>query len=299
MAHAPMDSSTPGSPASARADGVKDALQLRAHALARQARERLDGLRLALEKDDLAESLDLRQAALEAITTLGGLTGADRPLEAAAIARTDLDALQAFRRAAGRDLERLDAAREALCRASWRSSTDEAREAAVRSQTASILALLLLLTALLAAWQGWQRQRTSAANEAVNAAKAATAREGVKLISLGAWLAVKNTGKPLAELAPDMRDECAAFDLKKALPNHPCSEAWARNRMALFRAAIPAPGASIDPPAEIFFDPWGAPYVLAVPKEGPASIVSAGPDGLLHTPDDVAALIPYWDERGR
>jgi hypothetical protein len=299
MAHAPMDSSTPGSSASAEADGVKDALQFRAHGLVLQARGNLDDLRAALEADELVRALGLRQDLLIGLDALAVLTGAQFPLESPGVRRTDLEALQAFRRAAGRDLERLDAARTALCRSSWRSPADETREAAARVLAARVLAGVLLLSALLAAWWGWQRYGLAASRAAVDAARTATAREGVKLISLGAWLAAKNTGKPLAELAADMTGECAAFDLRKAPPSHPCSQAWARNRMAFFRGSIPAPGAPMDPPAEIFFDPWDAPYVLVLPKDGPARIVSAGPDGLLGTPDDVAALIPYWGEPGR
>lgn len=289
----------PDTSASPSRDQDKDALQYRTGGLARDARGNLDALRAALEADELARALGLRQELLTGLDALAVLTGARFPLESPGMRRTDLEALQAFRRAAGRDLERLEAAREALCRAAWRSETDAAREAAVRSAGKRILAGLLVLSVLLTGWWGWQRHRLADSNAAIDTAKTAAAREGVNLISLAAWLATKNTGKPLVELAPDMHGECAAFDLKKVLPNHPCSEAWARNRMALFRAAIPAPGAPIDPPAEIFFDPWGAPYVLVVPEDGPARILSAGPDGLLHTPDDVAALIPYWDERGR
>ena len=82
-------------------------------------------------------------------------------------------------------------------------------------------------------------------------------------------------------------------------PDSSCRQAWAQNSQAIFQAAVPEPGRSINAPSEIQRDPWGNPYVVLVEAgNAPPRIVSAGPDAILATPDDVSADVPYWPEPG-
>lgn len=206
----------------------------------------------------------------------------------------DQESLQRFRRAALSDLERLERELEKRLTRSWRSNADENRQRAVRRACLRWGAGLGLAAVLLAVWWGWQRSRQEAALVQVTHARTKVAAQAVKLISLAGWLAQKTQGKPLSAIAQDMSGACSGIDVQKTFPNHPCREAWATNRHAVFRAVIPKPGKPVDAPSEVFPDPWGAPYVLLIPEAGPPRVVSAGPDGFIGTPDDVSADIPYW-----
>ena len=224
-----------------------------------------------------------------------GLRTAPAPLRAAGhVAWTDLETLQAFRRAAVADLERLESDYARRCAGPWRSGADERREQAVRRYCLRWGAALGVAAALMAGWWGWQWSRQETARKQVNLARSQTAAQAVRLVSLAGRLAQKAQGKTLGDIAPDMSEACAGIDVQKIYPNHPCREAWAASSHALFRASIPAPGKPVDAPSEIFSDPWGAPYVLLIPASGPGRIVCAGPDGRVGTPDDVAADIPSW-----
>jgi len=277
--------------------------------LAALTRAGLEDLRLRLERwaaapsgasahggsdADAAEAVLARDALMAGLARLGLLLGFDKRLSSAGGAWTDRESLQNFRRAAESDLERLQAAYARLCAGEWRTGTDRARDQAVRASAGRWAWVLGLCALVLAAWWGWQRYRQSAELAALDAARTARAVQAVRLISLAAWQATQTQGKSLPALVQDMSADCSSMDVRTILPNHPCRQAWEKNAQALFTAAIPAPGKPINAPSEIFFDPWGAPYLLILPDQGPPSIVSAGPDGRLGTADDVSAEIPFW-----
>jgi len=294
------------------------------------ARRGLEAMRVCLEPasaDGALEALTRRGPVLEAIVALaamlrakydsasdcitkchhtsflGRITGLrPRPatLRAPGLAAwTDQDSLQRFRRAALSDLERLERELASRQECDWRSNADVNRQRAVRRVSLRWGASLALAAMLLAVWWGWQRARQEASQILMNRAKTEVAAQAVKLISLAGWLAQKTQGKPLSAMAQDMSASCAGINLRETPPDSPCREAWAANRQALFRGVIPEPGKPVDAPSEIFFDPWGAPYVLLIPESGPprpAQVVSAGPDGFLGTPDDVSTDIPAWNQ---
>lgn len=297
-----------------------------AQSLILDARSGLDAMREALEPasaDGALEALEPRRATLAAITGLDDLLRGDdkssvecitncrpgsllgrirrfgaRPasLRAPGLADwTDQDSLQRFRRAALGDLERLERELEKRQTSGWRSNADENRQRAVRRASLRWGACLGVAAVLLAAWWGWQRSREERALVQVNRARCETAAQAVKLVSLAGWLAQKTQAKPLSALAQDMSEACAGIDVQKTDADHPCRAAWAANRQALFRGVIPEPGKPVDAPSEIVSDPWGAPYVLLIPQSGPPRpprVVSAGPDGVIGTPDDLSADIP-------
>lgn len=287
------------------------------------ARRGLDAMREALEPASGAGALDAlepRGVVLEAISRLDALLRADdeptvdcntnrqqtsllariarfrtrpaRPRAPGLTAWTDQESLQRFRRAALNDLERLERELEKRQTREWHSVADENRLRAVRRACLRWGACLGLAAVLLAVWWGWQRTREDTALVQVNRARTEVAAQAAKLVSLAGWLAQKTQDKPLSAITRDMSGACAGINVQKTLPNHPCREAWAANRNALFGAIIPEPGKPVDAPSEIFSDPWGAPYVLLIPESGPARLVSAGPDGFIGTPDDVSADIP-------
>ena len=273
-----------------------------AEVLINQLRLNLADMRSFLETGRLGDATGQRDALLPLLGQLGQLLGAKGTHGAPAHCATDPEALQAFRRAAAADLEKMENQYRSVCSGAWRSAADETRQAAVRGASRKWALWLGLVSVLLAVWWGWQWSRQEAARSAIDAAKTVTAAQAVKLISMTAWLAQRTHGKPLSAFAKDMAAECAGIDVRQTLPNHPCREAWVFNRHSIFMAAIPAPGLPIDAPSEIFFDPWGAPYMVLAPETGSPRVVSAGPDGHLGTPDDVAVAIPYWrlgEEAGR
>ncbi|MBI4804978.1 MAG: hypothetical protein HY795_07060 [Desulfovibrio sp.] len=259
-----------------------------------QLRLCLADMRSCLEAGHTADAIIQRNVVLPLLEQLGKLLSQEGPLEAVSHSGTDPETLQAFRRAAGVDLEKMESRYRSVCSGEWRSVADEKREAAVRREGRNWALWLGITSLLLAAWWGWQWSRQEAARAEIDAAKSVTASQAVKLVSITAWLAQKTQGKPLAAFARDMTPDCSGIDVRQTLPNHPCREAWVFNRHSIFKAAIPAPGQPIDAPSEIFFDPWGAPYLLLIPPAGLPRIVSAGPDGRLGTPDDVGVDIPYW-----
>jgi len=277
-----------------QADIDLEARKEAAESLIIQLRPCLADMRSHLEAGHPADALVQRDIALLLLVQLGKQLAGERLLEAASHGGTDPEALQSFRRAAGADLEKLENRYRSVCSGEWRSAADEKREAAVRRAGRNWALWLSLISILLAAWWGWQWLRQEAALAEINAAKSLTALQAVKLVSMTAWLAQRNHNKPLTAFARDMTAECSGMDVRQTLPNHPCREAWVSNRHSIFKAAIPAPGQPIDAPSEIFFDPWGAPYLLLIPATGLPKIVSAGPDGRLGTPDDVGVDIPYW-----
>lgn len=290
------------------------------------ARRGLDAMRETLEPssaDEALESLEARGAILAAITGLEALLRSDYESQSGCITNchtdflparlrsfrarpaslrapgladwTDQETLQRFRRAALGDLEHLERELERRQTRDWRSSADENRQRAVRRDCLRWGLGLGLAAVLLAVWWGWQRSREETALVQVNRARTETAAQAVKLVSLAGWLAQKAQGKPLSAIAEDMSDTCAGMDLQKAATAQPCREAWAANRQALFRSVVPESGKPVDAPSEVFSDPWGAPYVLLIPGTDPPRpprVVSAGPDGVMGTPDDVSADIP-------
>lgn len=301
-----------------------------AQSLILDARRGLDAMRESLEPASGAGALDAlepRGVVLDAITRLDALLRADdepnlncntyrqqtflpgriarsrlRPaaLRAPGLAAwTDQESLQRFRRAALGDLERLERELEKRQTREWRSGADANRHRAVRRACLRWGACLGLAAVLLVGWWGWQRTREETALVQVNRARTKVAAQAVKLISLAGWLAQKTQGQPLSAMAQDMSGNCAGIDIQKTFPNHPCREAWAANRNALFRSTIPEPAKPVATPSQIFSDPWGAPYVLLIPETGtphPPRVVSAGPDGFIGTPDDVSEDIPVWSQ---
>lgn len=245
------------------------------------------------EGDGLLAAAILRERVGVDLKELAWLTGYGAHLESPALTGHDLEALQAFRRAAHRDREALERGFSALVAADWRSASDVERSKA-RRRLAQRWGICLLAAAVgLAGVFGWQQKRQAALLTKMNSAKAQTARQALILLSQAAWQAMRFQNLPLAAIAPDMTANCAGLDVRATLPNHPCREAWATGRQAIFRASIPAPGKGIDAPSEIFFDPWGGPYVVESAANPPA-VRSAGPDGRLDTSDDVVAPVPYW-----
>lgn len=298
--------------------------------LIQDARRRLEAMRVCLEPasaDGALEALTQRGAVLQAIVSLGtmlrgdyestpkcitnskqsfflgrftGLRSRPAALRAPELAAwTDQESLQRFRRAALSDLERLERELASRQECDWRSNADENRQRAVRRASLRWGASLALAAMLLAVWWGWQRSRQEASLIMMNRAKTEVAAQAVKLISLAGWLAQKTQGKPLSAMVQDMSASCAGIDLRETAPDSSCRQAWAANRQALFRGAIPEPGKPVDAPSEVFFDPWGAPYVLLIPESGqprPSQVVSAGPDGFIGTRDDVSVDIPAWGQ---
>jgi type II secretory pathway pseudopilin PulG len=277
-----------------QADIDMEARKQAAESLLIQLRLCLADMRSLLEAGHPAEAIVQRDIARLLFVQLGKLLNKEGLLETASHGGTDAEALQAFRRAAGLDLEKLESRYRFLCSREWRSVADEKRDATVRRTAWSWALWLSLASVLLAVWWGWQWSRQEAARAEINTAKSVTASQAVKLVSMTAWLAQKTQNKPLSAFARDMTAECSGIDVRQTLPNHPCREAWVYNRHSIFKASIPSPGQPIDAPSEIFFDPWGAPYLLLIPATGLSKIVSAGPDGRLGTPDDVGVDIPYW-----
>jgi type II secretory pathway pseudopilin PulG len=280
-------------------------------------RGRLEVMRALLEDGRALEALESRDALLPELHRLAGLLGepagvgpptanvcgaetpgcvpwANRPLRSAGLLEADPEGLQAFRRAALHDLEELEGGYARLCAAHWRSGADEARSRAVCTVRKRSGWALGLAAALLACWWGWQGTVAERARTELDRAKSETAAEGVRLIGMAAWVAMKTQGKPLSEIAKDMSGECSDVDVRNTLPNHPCREVWSANSQALFLSAVPRPGAPVDAPSEVFSDPWGNPYILLIPKDGPPRVVSAGPDGRLGTADDVGVDVPDW-----
>ena len=277
-----------------RADIASETRKQAAESLITQLRLSLTDMRSYLEVGLAPEAAAQRGILLPLLIQLGELLGSEAPLSASSHGGTNPEALQAFRRSAAADLEKMESRYRSTCSGTWRSAADETREAAVRRASRNWALWLSLVLALLAVWWGWQWSRQEAARVEIDTAKSVTASQAVKLISMTTWLALKTQGKPLSAFAKDMAAECAGIDVRQTLPNHPCREAWVFNRHSVFKAAIPAPGLPIDAPSEIFFDPWGAPYIMLIPETGSSRIVSAGPDGRLGTPDDVGVDIPYW-----
>jgi hypothetical protein len=277
-----------------RADIDAQSRKQAAESLIVQLRLCLTDMRSFLEAGHITDAISQRNVVLPLLEQLGKLLTEEGPLEAASHRETDPESLQAFRRAAGIDLEKLESRYRSTCSGVWRSAADETREAAVRGATRSWALWLSLVSVLLAVWWGWQWSRQETARVEIDRAKSVTASQAVKLISMTAWLAQKTQGKSLSALAKDMAAECSGIDLRQTLPNHPCREAWVYNRHRIFTAAIPSPGQPIDAPSEIFYDPWGGPYVVLIPEVGSPRVVSAGPDGRLGTPDDVGVDVPYW-----
>ncbi len=317
-------------------DAQKDLRQYRGECLKASLEAALTALRNALEDDGedgpsqasstghatVAEALCARvQADLE---ELARLTGHGAPLESlapaalleelplagcpkttrragnactAALTGPGLEALQAFRRAALRDRETLEGQLTGLAATQWRSASDAKRCLESRRLALRLGAWLLGAAVALAGIWGWQHQRQATLTAQVNKVKAETARQALLLLSQAAWQATRVQNKPLAALAPDMSADCAVLNVQATLPNHPCRIAWATVRQAIFHAAIPAPSAVWNAPSEIFFDPWGGPYVVES-AANPPTVRSAGPDGRLGTADDILVPVPYWAAPG-
>jgi len=296
-------------------DAQKDSRQFRGQRLLASLRERLSAMRLALEEEDLpaaagddGHGADMgsgglpgavaRQAGIRRdLAELAQLTEYAPGLESAARSGLDRDALQAFRRAAMRDTEALERRFAALAATTWRSASDAERAKACRTSALRWGIWLLAAAIALAGWTGWQRQRQAALRAGLDAVKAESARQALMLISQAAWQAMHAGKRPLAAIAPDMTADCAGIDVRATLPNHPCRQAWDRDRQAIFQACIPSPGLPWNAPSEIFFDPWNSPYVLESAAT-PPTVRSAGPDGRLGTADDIAAPVPYWGPGG-
>jgi hypothetical protein len=300
-----------------QSDIAKESGKRLAESLLGRVRQGLESMRVHLEEGRALEALEARDTLLPELLRLADLLeepaewwspsapshgpesagpgiGARRPLRSPGLTDADPDGLQAFRRAAGQDLEGLEVGYSRLCSTAWRSGADETRARVVGGGRRRAAWTLGLAAALLAGWWSWQWSVEVRAQSELDRAKSETAAEAARLISMAAWMAEKTQGKPLSEIATDMSGECTGINVLHTLPNHPCREAWATNSQALFRAAIPKPGAPVDAPSEVFFDPWGGPYILLIPKEGPPRIVSAGPDGILGSADNVGVDIPYW-----
>ncbi|MFP5221445.1 MAG: hypothetical protein ACLGSA_04085 [Acidobacteriota bacterium] len=315
-------------PALTPADLALERRKLAAQSFIADARRGLEAMREALEPATGSGSLEAispRNAVLDAILGLDALLRGDdespsnrtterkhglwagrftgsrtRPTvlrSPALTAWTDLESLQRFRRAAIRDLDRLERELAKRQARQWHSGADENRQRAMRRECLRWGACLGLAVVLLAGWWGWQRSRQEATLIRLNSARVETAAQAVRLISMAGGLAQKTRGRPLADIVPDMSGPCAGIDVQKTMPDHPCRAAWAMASHAIFRAAVPPPGRPLDAPSEVFSDPWGAPYVLLIPESGPPRpphVVSAGPDGFIGTGDDVSADIPAW-----
>lgn len=280
-------------------DLEKDSRKQRAESLFSHLGLGLDAMRQDLETDRVLEAGQARDRLRPELDELAGLLGRSAAVTACLHMGSGADSLQSFRRAALADLETLRQAYREMCETAWRSRADAEREAAVRKSLLRWGAALGACAVLLAGWWGCQAWRQRVSRAQIDRAKNATAAQAVKLIGMTAWLAQKTQGKPLHALAKDMASDCGGIDVQRTLPNHPCREAWATHRQALFMGAVPAPGKPVDAPSEIFFDPWGAPYILLLPENGTARVVSAGPDGRLGTADDIGADIPYWGMKTR
>jgi type II secretory pathway pseudopilin PulG len=266
----------------------------------RQAEELLGGLSLGLEAlrgslerwsaQDAASSVTERDALAQDLHRLA--TMLEWEISPAGVqAWTDRESLQGFRRHALADLEGLRGRYAKLCAGPWRTAADEARERVVRTTARRWALPLCLCATLLAAWWGWQGWRQQAAEAEMDLARRDRAAQAVALIASTARRAQAAQGKLLTDMAQDMSQDCSGIDTRTILPNHPCRQAWDKNAQALFRASIPAPGAPVDAPSQVFTDPWGSPYVLLIPVQGKAKVVSPGPDGRVGTPDDVSADI--------
>ncbi len=279
-------------------DLEKEKLKKRALEIFARASALLEDMRLFLEQGRPLDASECRDRLMPMLVELFALLDPDQALAAPRHAGTDQQSLQDFRRAALDDMESLRKRFSILCSGAWRSGADVSQAAAVRTASLRLTVWCVLALAALAGWWGWQQHRQATAKALLDKAKSETAAQGVKLISMAAWLAVKNQGRPLGELVKDMSGDCSGIDVDQTLPNHPCRQAWTEYRQTIFHASIPAPGAPVDCPSELFFDPWGGPYVLVVPVQGRAKVLSAGPDGLVGTPDDVTSDIPSWGNGG-
>lgn len=255
-------------------------------------------LRLELEREDLRAALVTARSLVTDLARLGCLVTTKSPPSMPAIpplpGSPDALALQAFRRGASRAFERFARRLDQLEAGPWRSRAVLATDRAVVRQRLRH-GLVLGLAALVAGiWFWTQQARIHAQKTLVDQAKAQTALNALKFLSMTAWRAQNASGQPLSALVRDMSADCAGIDVNASLPNSPCREDWAHNREVLFTRFIPPPGETRHAPAEIYYDPWGGPYlVLASPGVVPR-IVSAGPTGRLGDPGNLGVDVPYW-----
>ncbi|GFK94616.1 hypothetical protein NNJEOMEG_02463 [Fundidesulfovibrio magnetotacticus] len=273
----------------------QDARTLRAHLLARRLEEHLETMRQALEEARPLDALTLRPQALSAARLLREAVEDPSTLgmdSCEGASWSDEASLQEQRRAGLRDLERLRARLARLERGPWRTGADRERRALVAATLRRFAATALILALALGLWWALQSWRITERTRALEAARLVTAREALDLTALNAWQARRLRGAPLKSFLPDMSGLCAGLDLRAATPDHPCRKAWAEGRETLFGAATPPGGRPIAAPSEVEADPWGAPYVLLLPGDGPDRVASAGPDGLLGSADDLIREIP-------
>ncbi|GAB6038083.1 hypothetical protein JCM15519_26420 [Fundidesulfovibrio butyratiphilus] len=257
-----------------------------------------DRLRLELEREDLQTAQGTARALAADLARLDELVSGDVPPPAPTLPplpeSPDALAMQAFRRKACAAFEHFSRRLDALKSGPWRSRVDtDIRRAVSRQRFRHGLALAGV--ALIAGLWFWSQQSRIHAQELqVNQAKAQTAMNTLKFLSLAAWQAQNTSGKTLNELVRDMNVDCAGIDINASLPNSPCREDWVFNREALFTRFIPPPGETKHAPGEIYFDPWGGPYLVLIQPGRLPRIACAGPSGRLGDPGNLSVDVPYW-----
>lgn len=123
-----------------------------------------------------------------------------------------------------------------------------------------------------------------------------TASDNVAHLAKILQIAQIKTHAPLPDITQNSCSECPCREignLQEIAEKNPCRVNWRNALIGMWRAAsgqepFNSKGRLLLED-RVLQDPWGAPYCL---DENARTIRSAGPDGLLHTKDDIAVTIP-------
>jgi len=139
----------------------------------------------------------------------------------------------------------------------------------------------------------------------VQVKKMESAHRDVAFLAQIAHIAKMKTGKTLIEITHNSCSDCVCKpgeDLRGASLENSCQTNWIKALAAIWQAA-----SGQDPydirgrillELRLLRDPWGSPYVLnenegETPGQCEADVIrSAGPDGILGTPDDIKVRVP-------
>lgn len=183
----------------------------------------------------------------------------------------------------------------------WVALRERRSLARVRRTGMALAALLLLAAGWTVAREFALQRLPGSVRTDILAQKRAETVLALKRISLTAYLAKVRANSLLADITGNgsTQSACAGLDDLRAVPPHsPCRTAW-ENALGTIQqaAAVPVPPVQEE---RLLQDPWGAPYLLNEAELGCATsdwcpedtLISAGPDGRINTPDDLLATIP-------
>ena len=184
----------------------------------------------------------------------------------------------------------------------WISGRERTALRRVRTVGLGLAAVLVVL----AVWLGWRESKLSPlpkyVGEAVQAENTTSARLGLKMLSMVAYLAKVRENSLLADMTGrhDISAPCLQLDCMRGLDaSSPCAIAWENILTRIWKAAFGLEAPPIW--ADMLRDPWGAPELLdqseaSCGKYGewcPQDVLStAGPDGKANTGDDIQEPIP-------